>query len=238
MTSAPTKPKPPRLRRSLWAALAFILLLIGWWELSVPRDAAAPATAALPAGPQLPEGAQVAVFSGGCFWCVEADFDKIPGVISTTSGYTGGKTVNPTYDEVSRHTTGHAEAVQVVFDPAKVSYQSLLAYFWHTIDPTVLDRQFCDHGTPYRTAVFATSPGQLALAQASKTALELNKPFTGSVVTHIEIASDFYPAEIEHQDYYLKNPVRYEYYRSSCGRDARLRQLWGDLAGKTAHALP
>ncbi|WP_232834740.1 peptide-methionine (S)-S-oxide reductase MsrA [Rhodoferax ferrireducens] len=172
-----------------------------------------------------------AVFAGGCFWCVESDFDKIPGVISTTSGYTGGQTVKPSYEQVSSHTTGHAEAVEVVFDPARVSYQRLVEYFWHTIDPTVKDRQFCDIGSPYRTAIFAQDAEQLKTAQASRAALEKSKPFKEPIVTEIVLANAFYPAEEYHQNYYKKNPIRYKYYRSSCGRDARLKQLWGEQAG-------
>lgn len=173
-----------------------------------------------------------AIFAGGCFWCVESDFDKIPGVISTTSGYTGGNTVNPSYEQVSSHTTGHAEAVEVVYDPAKVSYERLVTYFWHTIDPTVKDQQFCDHGSPYRTAIFTNGPEQLKVAQAARATLEKTKPFKEPVVTEIVPAGVFYPAEDYHQDYYKKNPIRYKYYRASCGRDARLQQLWGDQAGK------
>jgi peptide-methionine (S)-S-oxide reductase len=173
-----------------------------------------------------------AVFAGGCFWCVESDFDKIPGVLSTTSGYTGGRTANPTYEQVSSHSTGHAEAVEVVFDPAQVSYQRLVDYFWHTIDPTVKDRQFCDIGSPYRTAIFAQDAEQLKIAQASRAALEKSKPFKAPIVTEIALAGAFYPAEGYHQDYYKKNSVRYHYYRYTCGRDARLKQLWGDQAGQ------
>lgn len=173
-----------------------------------------------------------AVFAGGCFWCVESDFDKIPGVLSTTSGYSGGTTANPTYEQVSGNTTGHAEVVEVVYDPAKVSYQRLVEYFWHTIDPTVKDQQFCDRGTPYRSAIFAQNAEQLKVAQASRAALEKSKPFKEGIVTEIEMASTFYPAEEYHQDYYKKNPLRYKLYRTSCGRDARLQQLWGALAGK------
>ena len=173
-----------------------------------------------------------AIFAGGCFWCVESDFDKIPGVISTTSGYTGGNTVNPSYEQVSTHTTGHAESVEVVYDPAKVSYERLVSYFWRTIDPTVKDQQFCDHGSPYRTAIFTNGPEQLKVAQAARVTLEKTKPFKEPVVTEIVPAGVFYPAEDYHQDYYKKNPIRYKYYRASCGRDARLQQLWGDLAGK------
>jgi peptide-methionine (S)-S-oxide reductase len=168
-----------------------------------------------------------AIFAGGCFWCVESDFDKVPGVLSTTSGYTGGKIANPTYQQVSNHSTGHAEAVEVVYDPAKVSYARLVEYFWRTIDPTVKDQQFCDRGSPYRTAIFAQDAEQLKIAQDSRAALDKTKPFKEPIVTEIVLASTFYPAEAYHQDYYLKNPVRYKYYRTSCGRDARLKQLWG-----------
>jgi peptide-methionine (S)-S-oxide reductase len=168
-----------------------------------------------------------ATFAGGCFWCVESDFDKVPGVLSTTSGYTGGKTANPTYEQVSANTTGHAEVVEIVFDPAKVSYEQLLAKFWRSIDPTTKDRQFCDAGSPYRTAIYTHGDAQYAAAQASLAALEKSKPFKEPIVTTIERAGAFYTAEDYHQDYYKKNPVRYQYYRASCGRDARLKQLWG-----------
>jgi peptide-methionine (S)-S-oxide reductase len=168
-----------------------------------------------------------ATFAGGCFWCVEADFDKVPGVISTTSGYTGGTVANPTYEQVSAKSTGHAEVVEVVYDPAKVSYEQLLQKFWHSIDPTTKDRQFCDSGSPYRTAIFTHGAAQEAAAKASLAALEKSKPFKEPIVTAIEKAGPFYPAEGYHQDYYKKNPVRYNYYRFSCGRDARLQELWG-----------
>jgi peptide-methionine (S)-S-oxide reductase len=171
-----------------------------------------------------------AIFAGGCFWCVESDFDKVPGVISTTSGYTGGKTAKPTYEQVSSHSTGHAEAVEVVYDPAKVSYARLVEHFWRTIDPTVKDQQFCDHGSPYRTAIFAQDAAQLKIAQDSRAALDKTKPFKEPIVTEIVLASTFYPAEEYHQNYYQKNPLRYKYYRTSCGRDARLKQLWGSQA--------
>ena len=171
-----------------------------------------------------------AVFAGGCFWCVESDFDKVAGVLSTTSGYIGGRTVNPTYQQVSAHTTGHAEAVEVVFDPAKVSYQQLVQHFWRTIDPTTKDRQFCDAGSPYRSAIFALDAEQLRVATSSRATLEKSKPFKEPIVTEVSMATMFYPAEDYHQDYYLKNPVRYKLYRTSCGRDARLKQLWGDAA--------
>ncbi len=168
-----------------------------------------------------------ATFAGGCFWCVEADFDKVPGVISTTSGYIGGKVANPTYQQVAAKTTGHAEAVEIVFDPKRVSYEKLLEHYWRTIDPTTKDRQFCDAGSPYRSAIFTHDPAQLAAAKASLAALEKSKPFKEPIVTEIVGATAFYPAEAYHQDYYTKNPLRYKYYRTGCGRDARLAQLWG-----------
>ncbi len=170
-----------------------------------------------------------AVFAGGCFWCVESDFDKVPGVLSTTSGYIGGKVANPSYEQVSGKGTGHAEAVEIVYDPKQVSYEQLVAYFWRTIDPTTKDRQFCDTGSPYRTAIFVQDAQQLAAAKASLAALEKSKPFKEPIVTEIVLAGPFYAAEDYHQDYYKKNPLRYKYYRTSCGRDARIEQLWGGL---------
>jgi peptide-methionine (S)-S-oxide reductase len=168
-----------------------------------------------------------ATFAGGCFWCVEADFDKVEGVVSTTSGYIGGQLANPKYEQVAAGTTGHAEAVEIVFDPRKVSYEKLLDVYWRSIDPTVVNRQFCDAGSPYRTAIFVHDEAQRRAAAASKAALERNKPFPQPIVTPIEAATTFYPAEEYHQDYHLKNPLRYRYYRSGCGRDARLKELWG-----------
>jgi peptide-methionine (S)-S-oxide reductase len=167
-----------------------------------------------------------ATFAGGCFWCVESDFDKVPGVLSTTSGYTGGTVANPSYQQVSAKGTGHAEAVEVVYDPARVSYEQLLDKFWHSIDPTTKDRQFCDVGSPYRTAIFAHDQTQLEAARRSLAELEKTKPFKEPIVTQILPAGPFYPAEDYHQGYYRKNPLRYQYYRLSCGRDARLQELW------------
>jgi len=178
------------------------------------------------------ESRDKAIFAGGCFWCMESDFDKLPGVISTTSGYTGGHTEHPTYHQVSAGTTGHAESVEVVFDPKVVSYKQLLDYYWHSIDPTVRNRQFCDVGTQYRTAIFYLNDEQKRLAEASKAEIVRSKPFKGPVVTEIVKAGKFWPAEEYHQDFYKKNPLRYHFYREGCGRDARLKQLWGKLAGK------
>jgi peptide-methionine (S)-S-oxide reductase len=168
-----------------------------------------------------------ATFAGGCFWCMQGPFDRLDGVISTTAGYTGGGRKNPTYHEVSSGETGHAESVQVLYDPKRVSYEKLLDVFWHNIDPTVKDRQFCDVGTQYRSAIFYHTPEQKRLAEASRAALEKNKPFKGEIYTQIVPAGDFWPAEEYHQDYYKKNPVRYQFYRSGCGRDAKLEEIWG-----------
>ena len=173
-------------------------------------------------------GATLAIFAGGCFWCMEPPFDKLDGVVSTTSGYIGGHKNNPTYQQVSAGDTGHAEAVQVVYDPAKVSYEELLEVFWRNIDPTTPDRQFCDRGSQYRAGIFYHGEEQRALAQASKRALEQDKPFGAPIVTKLVPAGRFYPAEDHHQDYYEKNPLRYKFYRFNCGRDQRLDELWGD----------
>jgi peptide-methionine (S)-S-oxide reductase len=196
--------------------------------------AAGPAPGATGAAPTTAPGAVTAraIFGGGCFWCVEADFDKVDGVLATTSGYSGGTLANPTYEQVSAKLTGHTEVVEVVFDPARVSYSKLVEYFWRSIDPTTKDRQFCDAGSPYRTAIYTLDDGQLKTALASRAALEKNKPFKEPIVTEIAPAGAFYPAEAYHQDYYKKNPVRYQYYRSGCGRDPRLKQLWGGAAAQ------
>ena len=169
----------------------------------------------------------VAVFAGGCFWCTESDFDKVPGVLSTTSGYIGGHVENPTYEEVSYGATGHTEAVQVRYDPGKVSYAQLLEVFWPTIDPVTANAQFCDKGSQYRSAIFYGNPEEQRLAEASKAALDQSGKLPGPVVTEIAPASTFYPAEEYHQDYHTKNPIHYTYYRNGCGRDDRLEQLWG-----------
>jgi peptide-methionine (S)-S-oxide reductase len=185
-------------------------------------DPDAPAPLPQPSGKQ-----QVATFAGGCFWCMEPPFDRLNGVLATTSGYIGGKLKNPTYDQVSHEPTGHAEAVQILFDPEKITYEKLLEVFWRNIDPTALDFQFCDMGSQYRSAIFYHSAAQKAAAVSSKQALEKDKPFAGGIVTEITAASEFYTAENYHQNYYKINPVRYKYYRYSCGRDQRLQELWG-----------
>lgn len=196
------------------------------WLAAAALGVAGAAAAQAPAAPLAK-----ATFAGGCFWCVEADFDKVDGVIATTSGYIGGRVPHPTYAQVSAGSTGHTEAVEVVFDPRKVSYEKLLEVFWVNVDPTVVNRQFCDVGSQYRTGIFVHDDAQRRAAEASKAALEKSKPFKEPIVTPIETATTFYPAEEYHQDYYRKNPVRYSLYRSGCGRDARLRELWGPQAG-------
>jgi peptide-methionine (S)-S-oxide reductase len=180
--------------------------------------------AAQPAPAGSPEKA-TATFAGGCFWCVEADFDKVDGVLSTTSGYIGGTTVNPTYEQVVRGNTGHAEAVEIVYDPRKVTYEKLLDVFWRNHDPLVKNRQFCDRGEQYRPAIFYHDEKQRELAEASKAKSQVR--FPQPIQTEITKAGTFYKAEDYHQDYYLKNPTRYQFYRYNCGRDARLEQLWG-----------
>lgn len=169
---------------------------------------------------------QTATFAGGCFWCMEEPFDVVNGVISTTSGYTGGKVANPTYKQVSAGKTGHAEAVQIKYDVSKVNYEQLLAIFWPNIDPTVENRQFCDVGTQYRSAIFYQDQQQKELAEQSKQ--EVEKKLQTKVYTQITPATTFYPAEEYHQDYYQKNKFLYKFYRSRCGRDRRLGEIWGE----------
>ncbi len=183
--------------------------------------------AALAAPALAQESLAKATFAGGCFWCMEPPYDRLAGVVSTTSGYIGGKTRNPTYEQVSSGGTGHAEAVQIVYDPKKITYEKLLEVFWRNIDPTNASGQFCDKGNQYRSAIFYHNEEQKRLAEQSKAALERSKPFKSPIVTQIVPATEFYAAEDYHQDYYEKNPVRYKFYRTTCGRDNRLEQLWG-----------
>jgi peptide-methionine (S)-S-oxide reductase len=168
-----------------------------------------------------------AYFAGGCFWCMEEVFEQVEGVLSVASGYMGGTVANPTYEQVSAGRTGHAEAIEVIYDSAKVSYQQLLEAFWRNIDPLTPNAQFCDHGSQYRSAVFYTSEEEQRLAEASKTAIEQAKQFPAPIVTELVPATTFYMAENYHQDYYKKNPFRYKYYKYSCGRAKRLEALWG-----------
>ena len=181
----------------------------------------APSSASTPAA-----GLARATFAGGCFWCMEPPFEKVPGVVSVTAGYTGGEKKNPSYEEVSEGGTGHAESIDVVFNPKKVTYSQLLDVFWHNIDPLTADAQFCDHGHQYRSAIFYHDEEQRRVAEESKKQVQAR--FPRPVVTEIVAASRFYPAEEYHQDFYKKNPVRYYTYRAGCGRDKRLKDLWGE----------
>jgi peptide methionine sulfoxide reductase msrA/msrB len=210
-----------KLRATVFAAG---LALGALWLLGpyLPARAAAPPPAALAR----------ATFAAGCFWCVEPPFDKVPGVVSTTSGYAGGRVKNPTYEQVSEGTTGHAEVVQVAFDPARVSYERLVEIFWRNVDPTDAGGQFCDRGSQYRSAIFYEGEAQKRAALASKRALEASGRLKKPIVTEIVPLEAFYPAEGYHQDFCRKSPVRYNTYRAGCGRDRRLEELWGDEAGR------
>lgn len=176
------------------------------------------------------KGHETAIFAGGCFWCVESDFDSVPGVVRTISGYTGGITPNPTYKQVSTDTTGHREAVEITYDPKKVSYETLVDILFRSVDPTDGGGQFCDRGESYKTAIFVTSPAQKKIAEESKQKLQKSGVLKKPVVTTIEVAGPFFPAETYHQDYYEKNPLRYKLYRYRCGRDARIEAVWGKEA--------
>jgi len=176
--------------------------------------------------PYAAAGTATAIFAGGCFWCTESDFEKLPGVTSAESGYTAGKAVNPSYEQVSAGGTGHTEAVRVTYDPTRVSYRQLLDHFWRNIDPTVTNRQFCDVGSQYRSGIYWQNEAERQAAEQSRDALLKSGRFM-QIRTEIVAATAFYPAEAYHQDYYKKNPVRYNFYRSGCGRDARLQELWG-----------
>jgi peptide-methionine (S)-S-oxide reductase len=204
-------------RRTLLAGLA-VAAGLGLSSPGLAQQPADPATA-------------TAIFAGGCFWCMEPPFDALPGVISTTSGYTSGHTVDPTYKEVSAGKTGHTEAVKIVYDPAKVSYGKLLQVFWRNHDPLTANAQFCDRGSQYRAGIYYGSEQEKAQAEASKAELEKSGRFKSRITTEIVAQTTFYPAEDYHQDYYLNNPIRYKIYRGGCGRDSRLRELWGAEAG-------
>ena len=198
--------------------ISLLFVLGGWGLLSV----SSPSMGDVP----LADSA-TATFAGGCFWCMEGPFDELDGVLSTTSGYTGGHTANPTYERVSAGGTGHAEAIEVAYDPQRISYQELLTVYWRNVDPTTPNAQFCDHGDQYRPAIFYHNDAQRRLAEASKEEIDRTKTFSEPIVTEITQATEFYPAEEYHQDFYRKNPIRYKFYRLTCGRDARLTELWG-----------
>ncbi len=206
-------------RKRLPAVLAVVLVLSAGLSLG---------TASLSGAAE--DGLEVATFAGGCFWCVESDFDKVPGVVRTVSGYTGGAVPDPTYKRVSAGGTGHREAVQIFYDPKRVSYAALVEIFWRSVDPTDAGGQFCDRGESYETAIFANSLEQKQEAEASKGALGRSDVLKQPVVTPIEVAGPFYPAEDYHQDYYQENPLRYGFYRYRCGRDSRIEAIWGEDA--------
>jgi peptide-methionine (S)-S-oxide reductase len=200
------------------AALSFltvVILLIGAWNVQSATQAAADAILGK------------AYFAGGCFWCMEEAFEKVEGVLSVSSGYMGGTVANPNYEDVSAGRTGHAESVEVVYDPTRVSYQKLLDAFWRNVDPITPNAQFCDHGSQYRSAVFFQTDEEKRVAEATKQAIEQSRRFKDPIVTQIVMASQFYPAEDYHQDFYKKNPVRYKFYKYNCGRAQRLEELWG-----------
>ncbi len=203
------------------AALAATAWCVGSLGAAQAQTAPAP-------GPKV----ATAIFATGCFWCAQADFAKLDGVVSTTAGYSGGHAENPTYEQVSTQATGHTESILVVYDTAKLSYERLLDFFWHTIDPTSRNRQFCDSGAMHRAAIFTAGPEQMKAAQASRAALDQSRRLPKPVVTEIEPAGPFYAAEPYHQNYAKRNPIRYRFYRFHCGRDSKLKELWGDLALK------
>lgn len=184
---------------------------------------------------QLQAATQTMIVAGGCFWCVESDFEKVKGVSDVVSGYINGHVKNPTYEQVSSKKTGHYEVVKIIFDDEKVSLRTLSDYFWKTIDPTDAKGQFCDKGSPYYTGMFYQNEQQKAVFEASLSDITKNKPFDAPIVTPVLAAQEFYMAEEYHQNYYVRNPVRYTYYRTSCGRDKRIKQLWGEVVSKQKH---
>jgi peptide-methionine (S)-S-oxide reductase len=203
-------------KQAALSVLTMAVLLVGAWNVQSTSHAAADA---IPGK---------AYFAGGCFWCMEEAFEKVEGVLSAISGYMGGRVANPSYEEVSAGRTGHAESVEVVYDPSKVSYQKLLDAFWHNVDPLTPNAQFCDHGSQYRSAIFFRTDEEKRASETSKQAIEQSKRFTEPIVTQIVPASQFYPAEEYHQDFYKKNPIRYKVYKYNCGRAQRLETLWGN----------
>ena len=209
------------MSRRIWTSLLLLAAIVAIFVLA-PTATESPA----PAAPK-PGGRASALFAGGCFWCTEADFDKMPGVLSTTSGYAGGRIANPTYEQVSAGGTGHIEVVRIVYDPARISYAALVERFFRTIDPVDGGGQFCDRGSQYRSAIFVANAGERRIAEAAKARAARAIRVPGRIATAILPASRFYAAEGYHQDYYKKNPVRYNYYRWRCGRDARLERVWG-----------
>ena len=203
-------------RQATLTVLTVVIFLIGAWNVQTTSQAATDTILSK------------AYFAGGCFWCMEEAFEKVEGVLSATSGYMGGTVANPSYEEVSAGRTGHAESVEIVYDSAKVSYQKLLDAFWHNVDPITPNAQFCDHGSQYRSAIFFQTDEEKRASDTSKQAIEQSKRFNEPIATQIVMASQFYPAEEYHQDFYKKNPVRYKFYKYNCGRAKRLEELWGN----------
>jgi peptide-methionine (S)-S-oxide reductase len=210
-----------------FAVATFILLAVVWLAAATCGN--------LTMAEAADQRTEMAIFAGGCFWCMEPPFDELDGVISTMSGYTGGDLANPTYEQVSAGGTGHAEAVRVVYDPNTISYAQLLDVFWRNVDPIDASGQFCDRGDQYRSAIFYETDDQKRLAEQSRSELEGQHRFDKPIATEIVAASEFFPAEEYHQDYYLKNPIRYKFYRYNCGRDQRLARIWGNASGRAAH---
>jgi peptide-methionine (S)-S-oxide reductase len=208
------------LLRIVIALFFMVLPFVAWYGLADDDQVTSSTSTA--------ENLAVATFAGGCFWCMEPPFDKLDGVVSTISGYAGGHVVNPSYKQVTRGNTGHTEAVQITYDPNKISYAELLEVFWVNIDPTDPSGQFCDKGSQYRSEIFYHNDAQKQDAEASLTKLKKNKPFSQPIVTGLTDFTNFYAAEEYHQDYYQRNPIRYKWYRSGCGRDNRLEELWGE----------
>ena len=202
-------------RKVTLSVITVAIFLFGTWNLQSTSQATADSTLGK------------AYFAGGCFWCMEEAFEKVEGVLSATSGYMGGTAADPSYEEVSAGRTGHAESVEVVYDPAKVSHQKLLDAFWRNVDPITPNAQFCDHGSQYRSAIFFQTDEEKRASDTSKQAIEQSKRFKEPIVTQIVMASQFYPAEEYHQDFYKKNPIRYKFYKYNCGRAQRLEELWG-----------
>jgi len=201
-------------------ALGFVWLRGGFVGLHAGEQQSRVSPAAVPAG------LERATFAAGCFWCVEAGFDSLPGVVSTISGYTGGRVAKPSYEQVSQGGTGHTESVEVTFDPRLITYEQLLDHFWHNVDPFVVHRQFCDVGTQYRPEIFVHSAAQRRMAEASRQRVQMR--FRQPILVQVTDAAAFYRAEAYHQDYHNTHPIQYRFYRWSCGRDARLKEIWGD----------
>ena len=219
-----------RFRRFMAPTALSLMLLHSAVAMTAAAPASAPGRTTKASAPVAPQGSATATFAGGCFWCMEPPFEALPGVISVTSGFSGGMERNPTYQDVSAGKTGHTEAVQVLYDPKRITYEALLRVYWHNVDPTSGDGQFCDRGKQYRPAIFYHNAAERRVAQESRTRAKQELLVKNPIMVQILPLMAFYPAEDYHQDYYKKNPKHYQEYRTGCGRDRRLRQLWGDAA--------